>query len=787
MDISHCTQTNYYFIVVINLCLLIQGQFYLPHVCFMTFDNVSITSDPLNSNATIFICPTSCYTMQYLTNQQEYTLFGNETYSGNSLICKSALHDGRIAPWQQDNSTLTISNRSSKSSTFISSLRNGILSGKLIGNSYFVYRFLNDRINETSIPDVAIEHRGYIYSQNQSSSITCRSKSNLYPIQPINIDHGWKYWKENRLKYFTIPRIYTRNQSLNFCLNNNGTLMYWANSTEQEILQNILLTTIHQLFHFQRTSLNNNTLSFFIGLKQINRIKRWESNAISYNESLGINLINDEDYCTIIQSDGSNAQSLRILDHKCDDTTIYGYTLCRLLPSVIDDEKNFIYRLEMDNQSKNLTGVIDFCSELGGYPIYANNAYEWQLIQEIMLNDSNFNPFYVYTGLISETKQVENAYWIPTNISYNRSLDFIQFATPRGRDRIGYHLSKADDESYYLLYDINPNSSLNKLRFCRKNDIQSLIKQSSSCNHKSCLSKCLNITLPSQSDDTRFGFYSCMPKNSLAGIVYTQSFPEQGDFIRPNLPMDYSIALRRNYNQSLILSFEQIDKDLRYSCYQYINFDTTSTLNDTIKLFCNESNTENKTMDGISLKKDFNGLVSFSLEEKRMSGHHTRFIDYQLYDSRCQNQGIYYSYINKCICSPGFYGDQCQYSCPPGYYGQTCDFHCSGDDDYCKGLLICLPDPYGCSCYTGWYGTNCNISCPTGLYGPDCSYQCSCLYCNRFTGVCNCNGTECYQGIYNRLELQSKCPSVSASSSSNLALLIVIPIMSSNQKVNKQI
>ncbi|CAF4666734.1 unnamed protein product, partial [Rotaria magnacalcarata] len=30
----------------------------------------------------IFICPTSCYTMQYLTNQQEYPLFGNETYSG---------------------------------------------------------------------------------------------------------------------------------------------------------------------------------------------------------------------------------------------------------------------------------------------------------------------------------------------------------------------------------------------------------------------------------------------------------------------------------------------------------------------------------------------------------------------------------------------------------------------------------------------------------------------------------------------------------------------------------
>ena len=37
-------------------------------------------------------------------------------------------------------------------------------------------------------------------------------------------------------------------------------------------------------------------------------------------------------------------------------------------------------------------------------------------------------------------------------------------------------------------------------------------------------------------------------------------------------------------------------------------------------------------------------------------------------------------------------------------------YQCSGDDNYCKGLLICLADPYGCSCYSGWYGTTCNIS-----------------------------------------------------------------------------
>ena len=96
-----------------------------------------------------------------------------------------------------------------------------------------------------------------------------------------------------------------------------------------------------------------------------------------------------------------------------------------------------------------------------------------------------------------------------------------------------------------------------------------------------------------------------MPKTSLAGIIYTQSFPEHGDFIRPNLPMGYSVALRRNFNQSLILSFEQTDKNLLSACYEYVNFDRTSTLNDTIPLICNSLNTNNKTMNGISFQKRF--------------------------------------------------------------------------------------------------------------------------------------------------------------------------------------
>ncbi len=51
------------------------------------------------------------------------------------------------------------------------------------------------------------------------------------------------------------------------------------------------------------------------------------------------------------------------------------------IASVINQQNDFIYRLESDIRPGNLLDVINFCSELGGYPIYANNAYEWQLIQ----------------------------------------------------------------------------------------------------------------------------------------------------------------------------------------------------------------------------------------------------------------------------------------------------------------------------------------------------------------------------------------------------------------------
>ncbi len=69
----------------------------------------------------------------------------------NSLICKAALHDGRVAPWLASNSTIFIRNSSRQDTTFISTLRNGIFSGKSMGVTYLVYQFTNNRINGLKI------------------------------------------------------------------------------------------------------------------------------------------------------------------------------------------------------------------------------------------------------------------------------------------------------------------------------------------------------------------------------------------------------------------------------------------------------------------------------------------------------------------------------------------------------------------------------------------------------------------------------------------------------------
>jgi len=60
----------------------------------------------------------------------------------DSLICKSAIHDGRVAPWNRENCPVSIRTTSTKLSIFSSAFRNGILSAKFVLNLNFTYLFI---------------------------------------------------------------------------------------------------------------------------------------------------------------------------------------------------------------------------------------------------------------------------------------------------------------------------------------------------------------------------------------------------------------------------------------------------------------------------------------------------------------------------------------------------------------------------------------------------------------------------------------------------------------------
>uniref|UniRef100_A0A8D0GMI6 Uncharacterized protein n=1 Tax=Sphenodon punctatus TaxID=8508 RepID=A0A8D0GMI6_SPHPU len=105
----------------------------------------------------------------------------------------------------------------------------------------------------------------------------------------------------------------------------------------------------------------------------------------------------------------------------------------------------------------------------------------------------------------------------------------------------------------------------------------------------------------------------------------------------------------------------------------------------------------------------------------------------------CLNGGVCHDGVGECICPPGFMGTACEKACREGRFGRNCQEQCS-EEQGCKGLSFCLPDPYGCSCATGWKDPQCSSACAIGFYGPDCALECRCHNggtCNRFSG-CVC-------------------------------------------------
>nr|XP_020638866.1 tyrosine-protein kinase receptor Tie-1 isoform X1 [Pogona vitticeps] len=105
----------------------------------------------------------------------------------------------------------------------------------------------------------------------------------------------------------------------------------------------------------------------------------------------------------------------------------------------------------------------------------------------------------------------------------------------------------------------------------------------------------------------------------------------------------------------------------------------------------------------------------------------------------CLNGGVCHHVEGECICPPGFMGTRCEKACKEGMFGRNCQERCPNEQG-CRGLAFCLPDPYGCSCAAGWSGLQCNSACSPGMYGPDCALECQCQNggtCNRFSG-CIC-------------------------------------------------
>ncbi|CAL1529556.1 unnamed protein product [Lymnaea stagnalis] len=89
-------------------------------------------------------------------------------------------------------------------------------------------------------------------------------------------------------------------------------------------------------------------------------------------------------------------------------------------------------------------------------------------------------------------------------------------------------------------------------------------------------------------------------------------------------------------------------------------------------------------------------------------------------------------------CPAGYIGERCQTRCDDGFYGKNCLNECS---EHCSNLA-CNVTSGACSCKPGYQGNTCLQACGAGFYGTNCLSQCSkqCRNeeCNHTNGYCSC-------------------------------------------------
>ncbi|XP_071799478.1 receptor-type tyrosine-protein phosphatase F-like [Asterias amurensis] len=122
---------------------------------------------------------------------------------------------------------------------------------------------------------------------------------------------------------------------------------------------------------------------------------------------------------------------------------------------------------------------------------------------------------------------------------------------------------------------------------------------------------------------------------------------------------------------------------------------------------------------------------------------------------RCLNGGICDDVGGDCICPPGFGGRLCGRIKGPNSFGRHESLRCDAvglphDGSTCKGMLFCLPDPYGCSCAAGYQGLECKTDCDDGTYGANCAQICHCadgVSCDGTTGECDGDCAAGHKGV----------------------------------------
>ncbi|XP_060567444.1 multiple epidermal growth factor-like domains protein 10 [Ruditapes philippinarum] len=83
-------------------------------------------------------------------------------------------------------------------------------------------------------------------------------------------------------------------------------------------------------------------------------------------------------------------------------------------------------------------------------------------------------------------------------------------------------------------------------------------------------------------------------------------------------------------------------------------------------------------------------------------------------------------------CEPKYIGDKCD-NCSPGLYGQYCDFNCPVNCSVCTSKSNCT------QCNSGFYGFTCKHMCPSGCNGTCSLTDGRCLACKQgfFGKLCN--------------------------------------------------